>query len=900
MGTPHYMSPEQVKGKRPISAATSSPSALVLYELLPTSKAFPGEAPHVVLHNIVHTEPRPIAELVPDIDPDLARIVERGLLKRPSDRYQELAMLATDLGRIRARLVDSSSDTVIIREPGSGVSSGPSRPPSGRTPVSGRAPAAGGRKIHNLEVLAQRRAEQIEAHVRKAVDHLDQGSHEAAVEECELAILIDPEHPHALELLDRAHQAIDDQRLAGWLGEARAELSRGALSEAGVLIQQSLKLRPDSQEAQQLDQDLRGRRREQERAIERARALRLALERARANLASGALDAALRGVGEALAYDETDEEARALKQQVVEAIEDRQRQVEAEQRAAAAAEAQRAAAAEAQRAAAVEAQRAAAAEAQRVAAAEAQRVAAVEAARAAAAEAKRVAAAEAQRVATAERAAAAEAQRVAAAEAAQRTADERRRKEQEQEEARQLRAQQAPDWSNNPADRTWSDPVAAKSSSDLCDRFGGERRTAPGNRHRPHGPRTGPSPAGCCRAGPCGPGWRGVRRIFSCCRRTTRLGRSHRPRSRRRHRRQRRRSSPTCPHQWPPPIRRLRLPPPCRPAWPKATTPRCCRSCSRGLKRFPDHAGLREVGVELASLLERQVAAARQSAEGQAPTAAGAKLLSEARRNAAFGDKARASGRTVDAARAYLAALESYRAGAAQAKPVQATAVIPPSSRGNPVGPVAPPPQPNTTSPTSTLPGVAGTGGQVSPGAAGSAMASATSPTPPPAGATSAVGATGPTAGGKAATPVPAAPPPVAPPPNVAPPPVSPPPVPDAAAVLAAERQAVTATLERFRVAYSARDLAALKAVFQPSSATEKIYQGLAATLGDRSVTSVTLTLGPFEPQVDGQRAQVTSAVVIAIRRQTDRGIPPTGHPTYRFTLDKVAGTWKIVNLEIR
>ena len=110
IGTPGYMSPEQIEGG-PIDAR-SDVFALgaVMYELLCYHKAFNGDTPHAVMHQVLTVEPRRLTEALSDLSPRLAAIVDTALKKDASARYSDMTALETALGRERLALETSSVD----------------------------------------------------------------------------------------------------------------------------------------------------------------------------------------------------------------------------------------------------------------------------------------------------------------------------------------------------------------------------------------------------------------------------------------------------------------------------------------------------------------------------------------------------------------------------------------------------------------------------------------------------------------------------------------------------------------------------------------------------------------------------------------------------------------------
>ena len=99
LGTPGYMSPEQVRGD-PVDARTDIFSlGTVLYEMLAGAPAFPAKSFIESGHAILESEPPPLPDSVP---PSVDLLVRRCLEKEPARRFQSAADLAFDLGAATA------------------------------------------------------------------------------------------------------------------------------------------------------------------------------------------------------------------------------------------------------------------------------------------------------------------------------------------------------------------------------------------------------------------------------------------------------------------------------------------------------------------------------------------------------------------------------------------------------------------------------------------------------------------------------------------------------------------------------------------------------------------------------------------------------------------------------
>ncbi|MGV3483287.1 MAG: serine/threonine-protein kinase [Planctomycetaceae bacterium] len=99
-GTPLYMSPEQVDGKRSIDERSDVFSVgVVLYEALAVREPFRGQNIDETFHNIKHAEVIPPSQRTPDagITPAMDEIVLRALQKSPADRFPMMRDLISAL-----------------------------------------------------------------------------------------------------------------------------------------------------------------------------------------------------------------------------------------------------------------------------------------------------------------------------------------------------------------------------------------------------------------------------------------------------------------------------------------------------------------------------------------------------------------------------------------------------------------------------------------------------------------------------------------------------------------------------------------------------------------------------------------------------------------------------------
>ena len=100
MGTPDYISPEQVKGKRGDGRSDIYALGAMLYEMLTGKTPFTGNNPFAIMNDRLLNYPVPPRELNPEISPELQEVVYRALERDPKSRYAKAREMAWDLAHL--------------------------------------------------------------------------------------------------------------------------------------------------------------------------------------------------------------------------------------------------------------------------------------------------------------------------------------------------------------------------------------------------------------------------------------------------------------------------------------------------------------------------------------------------------------------------------------------------------------------------------------------------------------------------------------------------------------------------------------------------------------------------------------------------------------------------------
>jgi formylglycine-generating enzyme required for sulfatase activity/TolA-binding protein/tRNA A-37 threonylcarbamoyl transferase component Bud32 len=134
VGTPKYLSPEQIQGKTATGSSDLFSLGVILYELFSGREPFPAESPIGYLHANVATDLRPLAAVDTAIPSDLSAVVGRLLARQPRNRYRTVQALLDDLDRVEARLGGAAPEPVA---PGADSAFAPVAPEAAMPPARG-------------------------------------------------------------------------------------------------------------------------------------------------------------------------------------------------------------------------------------------------------------------------------------------------------------------------------------------------------------------------------------------------------------------------------------------------------------------------------------------------------------------------------------------------------------------------------------------------------------------------------------------------------------------------------------------------------------------------------------------------------------------------------------------
>ena len=115
VGSPSYMSPEQIRGDTLDGRSDIFSLGVVMYEMFTGTRPFPGDTVTALVYQILHTEPRDPSAVRTDLPPMTSQIIRRALAKKREERYPDARALLRDLHRAGGSSLRDSRPTPVVQ-----------------------------------------------------------------------------------------------------------------------------------------------------------------------------------------------------------------------------------------------------------------------------------------------------------------------------------------------------------------------------------------------------------------------------------------------------------------------------------------------------------------------------------------------------------------------------------------------------------------------------------------------------------------------------------------------------------------------------------------------------------------------------------------------------------------
>jgi serine/threonine-protein kinase len=139
LGTPSYMSPEQIQGRTLDGRSDLFSLGVVLYELLTGVRPFEADSISTIIYRVLYEDPRPPAAHNPALPPEINLMLAKALAKVPDRRYDTGAALVVDLRKAFSALAPETLSRPFPRAAAGPSPARPSLPPP--SPSAAAAPA---------------------------------------------------------------------------------------------------------------------------------------------------------------------------------------------------------------------------------------------------------------------------------------------------------------------------------------------------------------------------------------------------------------------------------------------------------------------------------------------------------------------------------------------------------------------------------------------------------------------------------------------------------------------------------------------------------------------------------------------------------------------------------------
>ncbi|MDP9173241.1 MAG: protein kinase [Planctomycetota bacterium] len=114
MGTPDYMAPEQVKGRRGDARTDIYSMGAILYEMLTGTMPFEGANPFIIMNSRLSGDPVALRKRNEKVTPQVEEIVLHAMARNPDDRYPSALAMKHDLDHPEAVQVTGRADRLVV------------------------------------------------------------------------------------------------------------------------------------------------------------------------------------------------------------------------------------------------------------------------------------------------------------------------------------------------------------------------------------------------------------------------------------------------------------------------------------------------------------------------------------------------------------------------------------------------------------------------------------------------------------------------------------------------------------------------------------------------------------------------------------------------------------------
>jgi len=272
IGTPSYMSPEQVMGKKIDKRSDVFSLGAILYELLTGRRPFEGESITTVIYKIVNEEAVPCTQIRKELPQEFEQIMKKALSKDPDGRYGSCEEFAADLKKI-THFSDETLAMTGISESALTVQVPVKKRKNFFLPLAlaGAVIVIGGYFLYQKFGNKSSSSEEIkptlvesaplesrsmnpilevlETESDKLVNSFNKGNYAEAIRIAQSILAQDKQNEDALDYLAKARSKLSESQIVKYITAGKRDYDNGNYEQSKVNMEQALKINSKSVEA---------------------------------------------------------------------------------------------------------------------------------------------------------------------------------------------------------------------------------------------------------------------------------------------------------------------------------------------------------------------------------------------------------------------------------------------------------------------------------------------------------------------------------------------------------------------------------------------------------------------------------------------------------------------------